>query len=93
MDIIKEAQRAFEDTHDPNVVSFTTLICGYLKKERFKDAPRVFRRMPERNFLGLGMKGGETRKKERKKERKKKERIRFTCGFPFFLSCFVTMYI
>lgn len=48
---IEEAQRAFEDTHDPNVVSYTTLIFGYLKKERFKDALWIFSSMPERNIV------------------------------------------
>ncbi|RVW98741.1 Pentatricopeptide repeat-containing protein, mitochondrial [Vitis vinifera] len=48
---IKEAQKAFEDTHEPNVVSYTTLIRGYLKKERFDDALALFRRMPERNVV------------------------------------------
>lgn len=48
---IEEAQRAFEDTHDPNVVSYTTLICGYLKNERLKDALWIFRTMPDRNIV------------------------------------------
>ncbi|RWR76811.1 pentatricopeptide repeat-containing protein, mitochondrial [Cinnamomum micranthum f. kanehirae] len=48
---IEEAQRAFEDTHDPNVVSYTTLIFGYLKNERFKDALWIFSSMPERNIV------------------------------------------
>lgn len=48
---INEAQKAFEDTHEPNVVSYTTLIRGYLKKERFDDALALFRRMPERNVV------------------------------------------
>ncbi|XP_077214295.1 pentatricopeptide repeat (PPR) superfamily protein [Tasmannia lanceolata] len=48
---IEEAQRAFEDTHDPNVVSYTTLICGYLKNERFDEALLLFRNMPESNVV------------------------------------------
>ncbi|KAK9289810.1 hypothetical protein L1049_007970 [Liquidambar formosana] len=48
---IEEARKAFEDTHEPNVVSYTTLICGYLKKEIFDDALRLFREMPERNVV------------------------------------------
>ncbi|KAL6966128.1 hypothetical protein U1Q18_042587 [Sarracenia purpurea var. burkii] len=48
---IEEAQRAFEDTHEPNVVSYTSLICGYLKKERFDDARWIFQAMPERNVV------------------------------------------
>lgn len=46
---IEEAQRALEDTHEPNVVSYTTLICGYLKKQRFEDALGIFSTMPEKN--------------------------------------------
>ncbi|XP_057972439.1 pentatricopeptide repeat-containing protein At5g42450, mitochondrial [Malania oleifera] len=48
---VEEAKRAFEDTHEPNVVSYTTLICGYLKKGRFEDALRIFKEMPERNVV------------------------------------------
>lgn len=48
---MEEAQSAFEDTHEPNVVSYTTLVCGYLKKERFEDALRLFHEMPERNVV------------------------------------------
>ncbi|KAL6990061.1 hypothetical protein U1Q18_015810 [Sarracenia purpurea var. burkii] len=48
---IEEAQRAFEDTHEPNVVSYTSLICGYLKKARFDDARWIFQAMPERNVV------------------------------------------
>ncbi|KAK2976573.1 hypothetical protein RJ640_024194 [Escallonia rubra] len=51
LSVIEEAQRTFEDTHNPNVVSYTTLICGYLKKERFDEAMRIFRTMPERNVV------------------------------------------
>lgn len=48
---IEEAQRVFEDIHNPSVVSYTTLICGYLKKDRYDDALRIFRTMPERNVV------------------------------------------
>ncbi|KAL7169968.1 hypothetical protein ACSBR2_034924 [Camellia fascicularis] len=48
---IEEARRAFADTHEPNVVSYTTLICGYLKKEMFDDAFGLFQAMPERNVV------------------------------------------
>lgn len=48
---IEEARRAFEDTHEPNVVSYTTLICGYFKKERFDDVVGLFQVMPERNVV------------------------------------------
>ncbi|KAL4605200.1 hypothetical protein ACB092_09G011700, partial [Castanea dentata] len=48
---IEEAQRAFEDTREPNVVSYTTLMGGYLKKKRTEDAFRVFREMPVRNVV------------------------------------------
>ncbi|KAF5464735.1 hypothetical protein F2P56_014789 [Juglans regia] len=47
----EEAQRAFEDTFEPNVVSYTTLISSYLKKERIEDAFSVFQEMPERNIV------------------------------------------
>ncbi|XP_008788074.3 pentatricopeptide repeat-containing protein At5g42450, mitochondrial [Phoenix dactylifera] len=48
---IEEAQRAFEDTCNPNVVSYTALISGCLKNERFDDALWLFRSMPERNVV------------------------------------------
>ncbi|XP_052173950.1 pentatricopeptide repeat-containing protein At5g42450, mitochondrial [Diospyros lotus] len=48
---VEEAQRAFEDIHEPNVVSYSTLIYGYLKKERFDDALNLFQAMPERNVV------------------------------------------
>ncbi|THF96739.1 hypothetical protein TEA_006130 [Camellia sinensis var. sinensis] len=48
---IEEARRAFDDTHEPNVISYTTLICGYLKKEMFDDALGLFQAMPERNVV------------------------------------------
>ncbi|KAF6164365.1 hypothetical protein GIB67_037522 [Kingdonia uniflora] len=51
LSLIEDARRAFEDTHKPNVVSYTTLICGYLKNERFEDALKLFLEMPERNVV------------------------------------------
>ncbi|GFZ11047.1 pentatricopeptide repeat (PPR) superfamily protein [Actinidia rufa] len=48
---LEEAQRAFEDTHEPNVVSYTALVCGYLKKEWFNEALGLFKVMPERNVV------------------------------------------
>ncbi|XP_074379217.1 pentatricopeptide repeat-containing protein At5g42450, mitochondrial-like [Apium graveolens] len=48
---IEEAQRVFEDTCDPNVVSYTTLMRGYIDKSRFDDARTIFRAMPERNVV------------------------------------------
>ncbi|XP_058099067.1 pentatricopeptide repeat-containing protein At5g42450, mitochondrial [Magnolia sinica] len=48
---LDEAQGAFEDTHDPNVVSYTTLICGYLKNDRFDEAVQLFRDIPESNVV------------------------------------------
>lgn len=48
---IENARRAFEDTNNPNVVSYTTLICGYLKKDRVEEALQLFRAMPERNIV------------------------------------------
>ncbi|KAJ4704759.1 Pentatricopeptide repeat-containing protein [Melia azedarach] len=48
---IAEATRVFEDTHQPNVVSYTTMICGLLKKGMFEDAIKIFQEMPERNVV------------------------------------------
>ncbi|KAM3736832.1 hypothetical protein ACB098_09G011000 [Castanea mollissima] len=48
---IEEAQSTFEDTREPNVVSYTALMGGYLKKKRTEDAFRVFREMPVRNVV------------------------------------------
>ncbi|KAJ4971865.1 hypothetical protein NE237_004964 [Protea cynaroides] len=48
---IEEAQKAFRDTHNPNVVSYTTLIYGYLRNERLEAALRLFQEMPERNIV------------------------------------------
>ncbi|XP_043707314.1 pentatricopeptide repeat-containing protein At5g42450, mitochondrial [Telopea speciosissima] len=48
---IEEAQRAFRDTHNPNVVSYTTLFSGYLKNERLEAALWLFQEMPERNIV------------------------------------------
>ncbi|KAI3706611.1 hypothetical protein L6452_24479 [Arctium lappa] len=51
LNTIEEAQMAFEDTRDPNVVSYTALVCGYIKKQRFDDALRIFMTMPEKNVI------------------------------------------
>ncbi|KAK4342935.1 hypothetical protein RND71_038751 [Anisodus tanguticus] len=48
---IEEGHRIFNDTNEPNVVSYTTLLCGYLKEQRFDEAMEVFRVMPERNVI------------------------------------------
>ncbi|KAK6942916.1 Pentatricopeptide repeat [Dillenia turbinata] len=48
---IEEARRAFEDTDEPNIVSYTSLIHGYLKKGKFEDAKMLFGAMPERNVV------------------------------------------
>ncbi|GLT79255.1 hypothetical protein SLA2020_507490 [Shorea laevis] len=48
---VEEAKKAFDDTHEPNVVSYTTLMRGYLKKERFGDALLLFEMMPEKNVV------------------------------------------
>lgn len=48
---LDEARRAFEDTREPNVVSYTTLISGYLKKGSFGDALALFENMPEKNVV------------------------------------------
>lgn len=48
---MEDARRAFEDTNHPNVVSYTTLICGYLQRGSFHDAVGVFREMPEKNIV------------------------------------------
>ncbi|GAB2272465.1 hypothetical protein Dimus_007289 [Dionaea muscipula] len=48
---VDDARSAFEDTHEPNVVSFTALMCGYLKSGRFKEALELFKSMPERNVI------------------------------------------
>ncbi|KAJ8532912.1 hypothetical protein K7X08_015801 [Anisodus acutangulus] len=40
---IEEGHRIFNDTNEPNVVSYTTLLCGYLKEQRFDEAMEVFR--------------------------------------------------
>ncbi|KAI3877327.1 hypothetical protein MKW92_033489 [Papaver armeniacum] len=36
---IENARKAFDDTNEPNVVSYTTLVCGYLKNKRCEDVP------------------------------------------------------
>ncbi|KAK9079269.1 hypothetical protein SSX86_000939 [Deinandra increscens subsp. villosa] len=48
---IEEAQMVFEDTRNPNVVSYTSLICGYVKNKRSNDAMKIFRTMPEKNVV------------------------------------------
>ncbi|KAL0338351.1 UNVERIFIED_CONTAM: Pentatricopeptide repeat-containing protein, mitochondrial [Sesamum angustifolium] len=48
---IYDALRAFQDIHEPNVVSYATLIHGYIKEGRFDEAGVVFRSMPERNVV------------------------------------------
>lgn len=48
---IEEGLFVFEDTHEPNVVSYTTLLCGYLKEQRFDEAMEIFRIIPERNVV------------------------------------------
>ncbi|THU45335.1 hypothetical protein C4D60_Mb02t16820 [Musa balbisiana] len=48
---IKESQFAFEDTHEPNVVSYTALMSGYLKIDRFHEAIQLFYEMPMRNVI------------------------------------------
>ncbi|KAK6244834.1 hypothetical protein QUC31_011243 [Theobroma cacao] len=48
---IEEAKRVFEDTHQPNVVSYTTLISGYIRNKRFEEALWLFKEMPERNVV------------------------------------------
>ncbi|GAB2270335.1 hypothetical protein Dimus_005239 [Dionaea muscipula] len=48
---VEDARSAFEDTHEPNVVSFTALMCGYLKSGRFNEALELFKSMPERNVI------------------------------------------
>ncbi|KAG8376451.1 hypothetical protein BUALT_Bualt09G0064700 [Buddleja alternifolia] len=48
---LEDALRAFQDIHNPNVVSYTTLIHGYIKEERFDEAVVIFRSMPERNVV------------------------------------------
>ncbi|PWZ31223.1 Pentatricopeptide repeat-containing protein [Zea mays] len=51
MGAMTEAQRALDDTREPNVVSYTALIAGLLKNGMFDEADRLFRRMPERNVV------------------------------------------
>ncbi|KAK4768635.1 hypothetical protein SAY87_003776 [Trapa incisa] len=48
---IDDAQRALADTNHPNVVCYTTLVCGYLKRGMFCDAISVFQEMPEKNIV------------------------------------------
>ncbi|KAI5325561.1 hypothetical protein L3X38_034635 [Prunus dulcis] len=51
LSITQDAKRAFEDTQKPNVVSYTTLIYAYLKKEKLEEALKLFQVMPERNVV------------------------------------------
>ncbi|CAN8287682.1 unnamed protein product, partial [Cochlearia groenlandica] len=46
-----DARRSFDDTREPNVVSMTNLISGYLKKHEFDEALSLFRSMPERSVV------------------------------------------
>ncbi|KAI3474058.1 hypothetical protein Pfo_028846 [Paulownia fortunei] len=48
---IDDAQRAFQDINEPNVVSYATLIHAYVKEGRFDEAGIVFLSMPERNVV------------------------------------------
>ncbi|GAB2235680.1 hypothetical protein Droror1_Dr00026115 [Drosera rotundifolia] len=48
---VEEAFGAFEDIHEPNVVSWTALLCGYMKNERFDEAREIFEGIPERNVV------------------------------------------
>nr|VDD24779.1 unnamed protein product [Brassica oleracea] len=48
---LMDARRSFDDTRDPNVISFTNLISGYLKKHEFEEALSLFRTMPERSVV------------------------------------------
>lgn len=48
---IEECRYAFEDTREPNVVSFTALLSGYLRNGRFDTAVQLFYEMPERNVV------------------------------------------
>jgi len=48
---LTDARRCFDDTRDPNVVSITNLISGYLKKHEFEEALSLFRAMPERSVV------------------------------------------
>nr|GEU43576.1 hypothetical protein [Tanacetum cinerariifolium] len=51
LNTIEDAQMVFDETRDPNVVSYTSLVCGYVKKERFDDALGIFKTMPEKNVI------------------------------------------
>ncbi|KAJ4795893.1 Pentatricopeptide repeat superfamily protein [Rhynchospora pubera] len=48
---IQDAEGAFQDIHEPNVVTHTTLINAYLKNRMFCDACYLFESMPERNVV------------------------------------------
>ncbi|KAI4351658.1 hypothetical protein L6164_005994 [Bauhinia variegata] len=51
MGTTEEAQKSFGDAIRPNVVSYTTMISGYLKREKLQDALELFEEMPERNIV------------------------------------------
>ncbi|KAF3773279.1 Pentatricopeptide repeat-containing protein [Nymphaea thermarum] len=48
---MEDAVKAFDDILEPNVVSYTSLISGYLKRERVDDAVKLFSTIPERNVV------------------------------------------
>ncbi|KAI3962533.1 hypothetical protein MKW92_024529 [Papaver armeniacum] len=39
LNTIENARKAFDEPNEPNVVSYTTLVCGYLKNKRCEDVP------------------------------------------------------
>lgn len=43
---IEDCQKVFLEIQKPNVVAYTTLICGFLKKQDFKPAYTLFQQMP-----------------------------------------------
>ncbi|KAM3352432.1 hypothetical protein ACQJBY_023967 [Aegilops geniculata] len=51
MGAMREAQGALGDTSEPNVVSYTSLIAGFLKNGMPEKALRLFRCMPEKNVV------------------------------------------
>ncbi|XP_047334965.1 pentatricopeptide repeat-containing protein At5g42450, mitochondrial [Impatiens glandulifera] len=46
-----EASRAFRDTLEPNVVSFTSLMHGYLNKRMYQEALEIFQTMPTKSVV------------------------------------------
>ncbi|XP_010529864.1 PREDICTED: pentatricopeptide repeat-containing protein At5g42450, mitochondrial [Tarenaya hassleriana] len=48
---LEEARKAFQDTHEPNVVSRTNLISGYLKDNNFEEALLLFGELAEKNVV------------------------------------------